>query len=243
MDNALLIRKHMLDVSAIRASAAADGALQSAFNEVKQIQAFRFRHSYADLLASTVYGPACDFFLQELYGAGDFSRRDAQFAHIAGTLAAVFPDSVVDTAMQLAALHHLTEELDMAMATALLEASQIKDGDANRYVSAWQAVGRRSDRAAQLNGVIAIGNALCHLTRVPGLRWMLKLMRKPAAKAGLDDLQRFLEKGFDTFAVLQDHGAATSFLATIEERELLLIDALYAPAPQAIAAYEKALHK
>ena len=44
-------------------------------------------------------------------------------------------------------------------------------------------------------------------------------MRGPARAAGLGDLQRFLEKGFDTFKAM--HGAK-EFIALVGERERVL---------------------
>lgn len=62
------------------------------------------------------------------------------------------------------------------------------------------------------------------LTRLPGLRLMLKMMRRPAQAAGLDALQQFLEAGFDTFAALARHPQGVAqFLERIESREAALM--------------------
>ena len=58
------------------------------------------------------------------------------------------------------------------------------------------------DREGQLRVVLGIGQQMARLTRTAGLRMMLKMMRGPAAAAGLGALQRFLECGFDTFAAM-----------------------------------------
>jgi hypothetical protein len=58
------------------------------------------------------------------------------------------------------------------------------------------------------------------ITRIKGLRIMLRMMRGPAHAAGLEHLQSFLEQGFDTFAVMQRSKAGVAgFLNTISERE------------------------
>ena len=93
---------------------------------------------------------------------------------------------------------------------------------------AWRSVGRREDRQRQLETVIGIGAELSRLTRTPGLRLMLKMMRAPAAAAGMNSLQRFLEAGFDTFgAVAKSRSGAEGFLAIIREREQQLIQLLF----------------
>jgi hypothetical protein len=70
------------------------------------------------LLASVEYAGAARFFLNDLYSDKDYSLRDAQFARIAGALQRLFPKQVVATAVTMAQLHILTEELDRQMAVA-----------------------------------------------------------------------------------------------------------------------------
>ena len=93
---------------------------------------------------------------------------------------------------------------------------------------AWQELGRRGERERQLEPVLALGHELARLTRLPGLRTMLRMMRGPANAAGLADLQRFLEEGFDTFAgMARRRGAVEEFLRTVQEREGQLFSLLY----------------
>jgi len=130
----------------------------------------------------------------------------------------------------LAQLHALTEELDQAMALAWLAQANGDASEARRYVAAWREVSRRADREHQLRVVLGIGQQMARLTRTAGLRMMLKMMRGPAAAAGLGALQRFLECGFDTFAAMARRPqAAEEFLETIRVREsalmLMLFDA------------------
>ena len=76
--------------------------------------------------------------------------------------------------------------------------------------------------------MLDIGDEMVRLTRAPGLRLMLKMMRGPAAAAGLSALQHFLETGFDTFAAMaKRRDGAESFLRTVRERETALIVMLF----------------
>ena len=95
----------MAHVAALRKAAMERPELNQAIIEVKKVQAQRFASTYADLLESPVYSPSARFFLEELYGARDFSLRDEQFARIAGALEFTFPSHVVATAIALARLH------------------------------------------------------------------------------------------------------------------------------------------
>ena len=76
--------------------------------------------------------------------------------------------------------------------------------------------------------VLAMGTDLARLTRTPGLRMMLRMMRGPAHASGMGALQKFLEAGFDTFGQLaRQRGGVEQFLATIEARERALMDQLF----------------
>jgi hypothetical protein len=166
-----------------------------------------------------------------LYGDRDYSERDAQFSRIAGALQTLFPQQVLATAVLLADLHALTEQLDHAMGEAWLTHANAPD-DAARYLRAWREVGARAQREQQLGMVLEMGTDLARLTRTPGLRLMLKMMRKPAQAAGLASLQAFLESGFDTFGEMAHApGHVALFLELIRERESALIGQLFESPP------------
>jgi hypothetical protein len=229
MEAANIIRDAVARVSLLRQTHQDSPELARMVGTVKAFQARRFAGTYADLLKAGQYRPAALFFLDELYSNKDYTARDQQFARIAGALQRIFPEQVVQTAVSMARLHALTEELDDAMAQHwLLHQGDSGDSDCRRYVKAWRAVGRRVDRHDQLETVLAVGRELDRLTRAPGLRMLLRMMRGPAAMAGLSSLQQFLEIGFDTFAAMARAGSgAPLFLETIQAREASLMALLF----------------
>ena len=206
-----------------RAQRDADPALAARVRAVKHYQHGRFQHTYADLLATPRYSRATRFFLEELYGPTDFTRRDAQFKRVVPALVRLFPREVVLTVQTLGELHALSETLDTAMARV------VPDGpvDLPGYVRAWQAVGRPQDREAQILLMRGVADALEVYTRNPLLRHSLRLMRGPARLAGLAELQVFLEAGFDTFGAMR---GAKDFLDTVVARERALAAWLFSPA-------------
>jgi len=226
MDTAHKIRQAVAEVEQLRLENRAQPEIGAAVFAVKRFQARRFEGSYADMLAGGPYVDAARFFLEELYSDKDYAERDAQFARIAGAVERFFPADVAETSVALAQLHALTESLDHAVARCWLVAPDV--GDVARYVHAWREVGRRPERARQLQTVLGIGCEMTRLTRLPGLRFMLKMMRGPASAAGLSSLQRFLEAGFDTFSAMakRSRGAET-FLEIIREREQRLVAMLF----------------
>ena len=220
------IRTHLQGVQQLHQQAHAAG-LDEAVKAIKQLQAQRFRGTYADFLAHPSYGPATRFFLDELYGVHHFAQRDDQFARIAGALERLFPAAVAQLAVDLAETHALTETLDHALASHWLSLdAQLTASD--RYSQSWRLTGERPARARQLAVVQHMGLELQRLTRMKPLRLALRMMRNPARAAGLDALQHFLESGFDAFSALGD---AREFLETIRQRESRWIDVLFdAPA-------------
>lgn len=234
METARKIRDCVAQVELLRQAGEANPSLQAAVGEIKQVQSRRFAGTYADLMSGGPYAAAARFFLEELYSDRDFAERDAQFARIAGAIERLFPEQVAGTAIALAELHALTEALDQAMALAWLAQVDEEMSDAARYAAAWREVGRRADREGQLRVVLDLGQQLARLTRTAGLRTLLRMMRTPAAAAGLGALQRFLESGFDTFgAMARRRGGAEAFLDIIEARESALMALLFDADPVA----------
>lgn len=220
------IHEALQAVALLREQHAADRELMRASADVKRFQAMRFRATYADVLASFRYKTAAAFFLHELYSDKDYAERDQQFARIASTIAKLFPQAVVNTAAALAEVHALTEKLDDLMAQQWRASRKsLPDLDDNaRYIACWQQVGDMQARQKQLEVVLLLGTELNRLTRTAGLRTLLKMMRRPAAVAGLSSLQGFLEAGFDAFAGMR---GADDFLKLIEERETEWITTLF----------------
>lgn len=220
------ILAHLMAVDAERQRRSQDLCLAQKVKALKAWQQARFASTHEDLLRDARYGPAARFFLDDLYGPQDFAQRDAQFARIVPALVRLFPAEVVDTVEALAALHALSESLDSQMA------GHLGDGpmSARDYGACWCKTGCREQRFEQLEMALALGRRLEKLTRKPLLRQSLRLMRGPARAAGLEALQRFLERGFDAFATM---GRADQFLSQIEARERQLMTQLFDGVPSA----------
>jgi len=236
MDAAHTIRNSLRRVNQLRADVAASHTLQRQLLVIKQFQARRFAGTYQDMLHSATFGKPTGFFLEELYGVADFSERDAQFGRIAGALRTFFPSQVVDTAVALAQLHALTEEMDVEMAKCCGNTKGTENDiiDSADYIECWRVVASPTLRLGQLQSVLDIGLELDKLTHTKGLRLTLRMMRGPAKAAGLHSLQSFLEAGFDTFASMGNQGReARIFLNTIRERESVWIDTLFNASPEA----------
>src|SRR5262245_6925798 len=79
---AAVIAARLAGVRALRVARESQPELRARVGAVKQFQHSRFARDYATLLSDSRYGVAARFFLDELYGPGDFAARDAEFERV-----------------------------------------------------------------------------------------------------------------------------------------------------------------
>jgi hypothetical protein len=197
----------------------ASPALAAALDALADFQARRLAATYRDLALDPRYRDAVAFFGAEIYGPGDFSRRDADLARVVPAMRRLLPSGVIETVTTAMQMSVLAMELDRALlvklgAQALTVAS---------YCAAYRASANRDARARQIALIGVVGRGLDHYVHTPLLRQALAVMRMPARAAGLAALQGFLERGAGAFARMR---GAAHFLATIDLRETALMNAI-----------------
>ncbi|MEO8506649.1 MAG: hypothetical protein ABI593_03370 [Betaproteobacteria bacterium] len=199
--------------------------LAGALDRLANWQARRLRMTYADLAADPRYTGAIQFFQNDLYGAADFSRRDADLARVVPVMVKVLPEGVIRTTAAAMELNALSQELDRVLIARLPRA----DGffSVAEYCKAYRRAGNFPSRARQVRLIGDVGMALDRAVQKPLIRTALKMMRQPARLAGMSALQDFLERGFASFRGM---GGADVFLKTIDERETQIMDAIIAGA-------------
>jgi len=196
---------------------------------LRQWQAWRVERSFGHFLQDPQRRDAAMFFLSEVYGDHDFSRRDASLARIVPMLQKLLPASVLGTLADAIELDALTHALDLRMAQALeMLAPRRKTLDQALYAHAYRQVGHRRLRMHQIDLLVRVGEGLARAVRLPGVSMLLRLSRGPARATGLADLQGFLERGFAAFALLGD---ASTFLHEIERDERASARRLFAGKP------------
>ncbi|MCJ0824675.1 hypothetical protein MQC88_01655 [Luteimonas sp. 50] len=192
-------------------------------------QAARLEASFRRFLDDPQRRPAARFFLTDVYGDHDFSRRDADIARVLPTMQGLLPAALLDTVADGIELGVLTQAFDLRMAEALQRiAPRRRRVDAALYAQAYRAVGLPRLRLRQIVLIGKVGAGLGAAVRKPGIRMLLKLARGPARAAGLAELQLFLEHGFDAFARL---GNVDAFLADIERGERDVMRRVFAGDP------------
>ncbi len=193
-------------------------------------QSKRLARTHADLLASKRYGPACRFFLADIYAPRDFSQRDHDIERMYHFMLKFLPKRLLHPLTLAIELNTLTHHLDNTLLDALINHLGITTAiTAEQYAEAYRICNNYNERAQQINMVVEIGHNLGRLSRLPLISFSLRLARKPAHQAGWLELQDFLERGLDAFK--QMRGTKT-FLTTIEQRERQILDQIFTRHPQ-----------
>jgi hypothetical protein len=135
----------------------------------------------------------------------------------------------VDTAALAIELEALSEDLDQRLAAAL-PPGPIDDAG---YAEAYRASSTRAERERQIELTGAVGARLDALVRKPLVSRTLTLMPRPARLAGLEDLQDFLERGFNAF---REMGGAQDFLDLLRDRETEYLNRLFSGAARPFSA-------
>lgn len=225
------LAERLLEARKLRESARSNKQLAARRLILREWQAARLARTHAQLLSSPRYCRAAEFFLSDLYGATDFSGRDADLVKVLPLMTSVLPLSGLRTVVLAAELDALSERLDAAMVAALGSKLEGPIGDVD-YAAAYRKVACRAERERQLKLIEGIGEALDALSRKPLLRATLKMMHGPAHLAGLGSLHEFLARGFEAFHAM---GRADEFLESIVGRERAILKALFAGADNPFA--------
>ncbi len=203
-------------------NAAARGpGVAQALARLRAWQSARLTATYADIAEDPRHAAAIAFFRSELYGAGDYSRRDEDLERIVPVMKRMLPSALLDVVAEAVELNALSMRLDLAMAAALPS----RAFTVAEYTAAFRAVGDRRLRERQVASIGTLGRAIDHYGHKRSIRHALALMRAPARAAGFGALQAFLERGLASFREMK---GAQAFLATVDARERGILDAIYA---------------
>lgn len=198
--------------SQLQSRLAADSGLAARLRWLQVWQALRLERTYADLRADALTARAMSFFLSDLYGPQDFTRRDTDLTRALGVLRHTLPPSTLQILVSAIELEVLSKELDVEMAVRLPPAA-VTDAS---YAHVYQEVGRPEARRRQIELVLQVGEQLDRAVRIPLVGLALRAARTPARIMGFGALQDFIERGFAAFAGMP---SAAPLLEAIRERE------------------------
>lgn len=190
---------------------------------LRRWQSNRLRKSFVRILANAQMRPAGEFFLTDLYADKDFSARDRDAAKILPMMAMILPQSLLQAAVDTIELAVLSHAFDLAMAKQI-HLNKKADIDLQDYIEAYRKVGCPRLRRHQIDLIIRVGKNLDAAVKKHGVYKLLKASRTPARLAGLQELQGFLERGFESFAQL---GGADEFLGMVAQKEYEISQRLF----------------
>lgn len=203
---------------------------------LRKWQSARLAITHADLLQSSRYRPATEFFLSDVYAPRDFSQRNYDIQKAYDAMRKALPERVIRTLGETIELHQFTDELDEKLARVLTEQLGVTDSlTAEQYAEGYRICDNYDDRVRQIVMIAGIGRSVDRLVRLPLVGMALKLAHTPAHLTGWGELQGFLERGFAAFKHMK---AADEFIQTLVEREMAILDRIYAnhPAPFELAS-------
>ena len=193
--------------------------------EVRRWQAQRLELSFNAFLEDPGTRPAARFFLNDVYGDHDFTRRDADIARVMPMMQGLLPQPLLASVADGIELGVLTHAFDLRMAAALERSSRSRRLDETSYAQAYRTVGLPRLRGHQIGLIHRVGQGLGTALRMPKVGSLLRFSRLPAKAAGFGELQGFLERGFDAFAQLGD---IDGFLDQIDRSERAISRRLFA---------------
>jgi hypothetical protein len=203
---------------------------------LRAFQARRLAQTHQDFFDSPRYQPAVEFFLSDVYAPRDFSQRDADVQRFYEGLSKVLPERAVAVLGHVVELSHLTTELDAKLARALVDELGVTDTITPRqYAAGYRICDNYDERVHQIKLVGDIGLGLDRLVHIPFVGMSLRLAHAPAVLAGWSELQHFLERGFSAFKHMK---GASEFLLTIERREIMILDRLFADHPDPFGIHD-----
>lgn len=186
---------------------------------LKAYQTKRMETTHKNLLDDPKTRDAAMFFLSEVYSDKDLTQRDKDLTALTPIIEKTFPESTLRTVALAIELDHLTERLDIQMAMRLG-----KEFTDEQYNTAFREIGTKEDREKQLSMVQSLGDSLAGLVKITGLYTLVKMMRKPAQMANLEEIHNFMEKGFGFFKETKD---PKEFIRAIIDKETKIMEEMY----------------
>lgn len=202
---------------------------QELTDEIRMLRAWqtaRLSRTYQDFLESRRYNPAAEFFLSDIYAPRDFSQRNYDLERFYEGVRKVLPERAVSILANAVELYQLSDRLDDELARALIDELGVTDTiTPEQYAEAYRICNNYDDRVRQIELINHIGKGVDNLISLPFIGLTLRLAHTPAVLAGWSELQGFLERGYAAFKHMK---GADEFLNTVTEREMAILDRIYA---------------
>ena len=187
-------------------------------------QAQRMRKTHQQLLEDEKYRVATEFFLQDIYGGIDLSDIANEAERALNKALKILPEKVMVTATYALELNALSAELDERLAEFLFFEMGEQEVSMAAYTEAFRLSAPLELRQRQVELAKKLGVGLDKYVRSRVIYTTFKMVRKPAHKAGVQNLYEFMGKGFEA---MRPMGSASEVIHQIVDREAALIEAIF----------------
>ena len=188
-------------------------------------QAERLAYTYADVRDLSRYREAWRFFVQDIYGASDYSQRDHDVETMYEFIRRFVPDVVSRPAALTINLHRMTDALDQKLLNVLVGQLGVTDSiTVEQYAEGYRRCDNYQERVKQIDLLVEICERIDGIVRNPITSPALRLASRPLRSAGYGDVVSFLERGYQSFKRM--HGSH-HFRKTLREREMGILDRIY----------------
>lgn len=206
----------------------ATGYLSPQMLQLREWQSQRLARTYSDLADDPQYQSACRFFLDEIYSARDFSRRDHDAERLQSILIRYLPAEMLRLLNDAVELNRLSLKLDQSLLNALLAV----DGEPlvitpRSYAAAYRSCDNYDERKAQINILVRVLEEAATGARSKPFAVGLRMARRPSLRLGWDELYAFLESGYTACKPMRD---VSRFVETIRQRETELLEDIFSEA-------------
>jgi hypothetical protein len=199
--------------------------LSTELQRLRTWQTQRLMHTYQDFLNHPRYGPACRFFLDDVYAPRDFSQRDHDVQHLYQLIVRFVPEQMLTLMRDVIELNQFSNELDLLLLRALKEDGELPDPiSPDQYAQAYRICDNYLDRVDQIHRLARVLEEVAEGARKSLVLITLRLARRPAGIAGWGDLQDFLERGCLAFKQMQ---GGRAFLNAVQERETSILERIF----------------
>ena len=137
------------------------------------------------------------------------------------------PATVLGPLTKAIELNSMTMEMDDQLLLVLVDDLGVTDSiTSQQYAEGYRICDNYEERRRQIEMIGEVGRGIGRLVRIPFLGVTLRLTRGPAQRGGWYEMQGFLERGFSAFKRMG--GKTNYFLDTLQQREMLVMDQIFA---------------
>jgi len=176
-----------------------NASFNQALVTLQQWQTKRLFASHQGILQGVAEQKAANFLFYQVYGGTHLKPVAKDIQRATNKAMALLPQTVMHTAAVTLEAAVLTQQLDEALATALLEQTITTE----TYAQAYRSSSTPEQRQQQLALIKEAATRIDRYVRRRLLISSFKIMRRPAYAAKLHHLYDFLDEGFDALGGLR----------------------------------------